>query len=54
MGEEIEKDYIQDNLPITIVLRIKILLCQNIGLVFGIIIMFVLAKYSKNLESLIN
>jgi hypothetical protein len=54
MGKEIEKKYAKDKKPITIALRIKILLCQNIGLLFGISIMFVLAKYGTNLESLVN
>jgi hypothetical protein len=54
MGKQIEKEYIENQKPITSTLRIKILLCQNIGLLFGISIMFVLAKYGQNLESLIS
>ncbi len=54
MGKEIEKKYINDKKSITIALRIKILLCQNIGLLFGISIMFVLARYGQNLESLVS
>jgi hypothetical protein len=53
MGDEIEKDYIKTGRPITKMLKLKILLCQNIGLVFGFVIMFFLGKYSDRLENLI-
>jgi hypothetical protein len=54
MGDEIEKDYIKDKRPVTIMLKLRILLCQNIGLVSGFVIMFLLAKYSDRLEKLVN
>ena len=54
MGNEIENDCIQAKQPITTVLKIKILLCQNSGLVLGFFIMFLLGKYGENLENLVN
>lgn len=53
MGDEIEKDYLETNRPITIGLKLKILLCQNSGLVLGVIIMFILGKYGEHLENLV-
>ena len=52
MGDEIEKDYIAANRPITTGLRLKILLCQNVGLVLGVAVMFLLGKYGAYLENL--
>ncbi|CAF1011390.1 unnamed protein product [Adineta ricciae] len=53
MGDEIEKDYLALNQPITNVLKLKILLCQNSGLILGFIIMFILGKYGGDLEGLV-
>lgn len=53
MGDEIVKDYLEAKQPITTVLKLKILLCQNSGLIFGVVIMFVLGKYGEDLENLI-
>jgi hypothetical protein len=53
MGDEIEKDVIDAKQPITTVLRLKILLCQNSGLVLGFVIMFLLGKYGEYLENLV-
>lgn len=53
MGDEIEKDYIEANQPITAGLRLKILLCQNIGFVLGVSVMFLLGKYGEHLENLV-
>ena len=53
MGDEIEEDYLEANQPITIRLKLKILLCQNSGLVLGVIIMFFLGKYGGHLENLV-
>lgn len=53
MGDEIEKDYIDAKKPITTILKLKILLCQNSGLILGFLIMFLLGKYGENLENLI-
>ena len=53
MGDEIEKDYLASNQPITNVLKLKILLCQNSGLILGFIIMFILGKYGGDLEGLV-
>lgn len=50
MGHEIEKDYVIANKPITRMLKLKILLSQNLGVVFGIAIMFLLAKYGEVLS----
>jgi hypothetical protein len=53
MGDEIENIYIQRQKPITIFLKFKILLCQNSGIIFGVAIMYLLAKYSTHLEDLV-
>ncbi|CAF1168726.1 unnamed protein product [Rotaria sp. Silwood1] len=53
MGDEIEKDYIDTKKSITTILKLKILLCQNSGVILGVIIMFLLGKYGTHLESLI-
>ncbi|CAF2515211.1 unnamed protein product [Rotaria sp. Silwood2] len=50
MGHEIEKDYATANLPITRILKLKILLSQNIGVILGMAIMFLLAKYGEILS----
>jgi len=50
MGDEIEKDYAIDNKPITKMLKIKILLSQNFGVLLGTAIMFLLAKYGEILS----
>ncbi|CAF4430516.1 unnamed protein product, partial [Rotaria sp. Silwood2] len=50
MGHEIEKDYATANLPITRILKLKILLSQNMGVILGIAIMFLLAKYGEILS----
>jgi hypothetical protein len=53
MGDEIEKDQIEAKQPITTGLKLRILLCQNSGLVLGFIIMFLLGKYGEHLENLV-
>ncbi|CAF5049297.1 unnamed protein product, partial [Rotaria magnacalcarata] len=53
MGDEIEKDYIEAKKTVTITLKLKILLCQNSGLILGFVIMFVLGKYGEHLENLV-
>ena len=53
MGDEVEKDYIESKKPITIFLKLKIFLCQNSGVVHGIILMFALGKYGSYLENLV-
>jgi hypothetical protein len=53
MGDEIEKDKIEAKQPITTVLKLKILLCQNSGLILGFVIMFLLGKYGEYLENLV-
>ena len=53
MGDEIEKDHIDAKKPITTVLKLKILLCQNSGLILGFVIMFLLGKYGEYLENLV-
>ncbi|CAF4322724.1 unnamed protein product [Rotaria sp. Silwood2] len=53
MGDEIEKDYIEAKRPITTVFKLKILFCQNSGLILGFIIMFLLGKYGEHLENLV-
>jgi hypothetical protein len=50
MGNEIEKDYHNCNRPVTITLKLKILFSQNIGVVGGIAVMFLLAKYGEILS----
>jgi zinc transporter ZupT len=50
MGNEIEKDYLIANKPITKLLKIKILLTQNLGVIIGIATMFLLAKYGEILS----
>lgn len=54
MGDEIEKDYIDSKIPVTVVTKLKILLFQNSGVIMGVTIMFLLGKYGTHLESLIN
>jgi hypothetical protein len=53
MGDEVEKDYIESKQPITIFLKLKILLCQNSGVILGVVIMFLLGKYGTHLENLV-
>ena len=53
MGDEIEKDHIDAKKPITTGLKLKILLCQNSGLILGFVIMFLLGKYGEHLENLV-
>lgn len=53
MGDEVEKDYIESKRPITIMLKFKIFLCQNSGIILGIVIMFLLGRYGTNLENLV-
>jgi hypothetical protein len=53
MGDEIEKGYLQAKQPVTIVLKLKILLCQNSGVILGVVIMFVLGKYGAHLENFV-
>lgn len=53
MGDEIEKDYIEANKTVTVLLKLKILLCQNTGLIVGFVIMFLLGKYGEHLENLV-
>ena len=53
MGDEIEKDHLQSKQQITIVFKLKILFCQNSGIILGVIIMFLLGKYGTYLENLI-
>jgi hypothetical protein len=52
MGDEIEKDHIEAKKPITTGLKLRILLCQNSGLILGFVIMFLLGKYGEHLENL--
>lgn len=49
MGDEIEKDYIESKQSITIFLKLKIFLCQNSGIILGVIIIFLLGKFGTNL-----
>jgi hypothetical protein len=53
MGDEVEKDYIESKKPVTICLKLKILLCQNSGVILGVAIMFLLGKYGTHLENLV-
>ncbi|CAF0836543.1 unnamed protein product [Adineta ricciae] len=53
MGDEIEKDHLQSKQQITIVFKLKILFCQNSGVILGVIIMFFLGKYGTYLENFI-
>lgn len=53
MGDEIEKDYLEQKKPITNLLKLKILFCQNIGLILGFVIMFLLGKYGTYLENFV-
>ncbi|CAF0804384.1 unnamed protein product [Rotaria sordida] len=50
MGHEIEKDNAIANRPVTNMLKLKILFSQNMGVVLGIAIMFLLAKYGETLS----
>jgi len=50
MGDEIEKDYFIANKPVTKMLKVKILLSQNAGVIIGIATMFLLAKYGEILS----
>ena len=51
MGNEIEKDYQQNKRPVNRILKLKILFSQNIGVVFGIAVMFGLGKYGDLLSN---
>lgn len=53
MGDEIEKDKLQSQQQITMFFKLKILFCQNSGIIVGVIIMFFLGKYGIHLENLI-
>lgn len=53
MGDEIERDYLDTHQTVSIGLKLKILLCQNSGLVLGVMIMFFLGKYGEHLETLV-
>ncbi|CAF0895566.1 unnamed protein product [Adineta steineri] len=53
MGDEVEKDFMNSQKPITIYLKLKILFYQNSGVILGIAIMFLLAKYGTHLENLV-
>jgi hypothetical protein len=53
MGDEVEKDYIESKQAVTTFLRLKILLCQNSGVILGVAIMFLLGKYGTHLENLV-
>ncbi len=53
MGDEIEKDHIEAKRPITVGLKLRILLCQNSGLILGFVIMFLLGKYGQHLENIV-
>ena len=50
MGDDIEKDYLTANKPVTRLLKLKILLTQNFGVIIGIASMFLLAKYGEVLS----
>lgn len=54
MGDEVEKDYLKAKQPITILLKFKIFLCQNSGIILGVAIMFLLGKYGTHLENLVH
>ncbi|CAF1671980.1 unnamed protein product, partial [Adineta ricciae] len=51
MGEEIEKDTLKENKPISRILKTKILLTQNLGVITGVASMYLSAKYGDFLES---
>ena len=51
MGEEIEKDTLKEKKPITRILKMKILLTQNLGVITGVASMYLSAKYGDFLES---
>jgi hypothetical protein len=53
MGDEIEKDYFLSKRSVTIFFKLKILLCQNSGVILGVAIMFLLGKYGTYLENLV-
>ncbi|CAF1204439.1 unnamed protein product, partial [Adineta steineri] len=50
MGDEIEKDFVMENKTVSKMLKIKILITQNLGVIAGIAIMFLLAKYGEVLS----
>ena len=50
MGNEIKKDYLKANKPVTKCLKFEILLTQNLGVISGVAIMFLLAKYGEVLS----
>jgi zinc transporter ZupT len=50
MGNEIEKDYSMANKPVGKLLKIRILFTQNLGVIIGIVTMFLLAKYGQILS----
>ena len=53
MGEEIKRDYATSKKTITTLLKLKIFLCQNSGVVVGLAIMYVLGRYGERLENLV-
>jgi hypothetical protein len=53
MADEVEKDYIESKKSITTILKLKIFLCQNSGVILGVMIMFLLARYGTHLENLV-
>lgn len=50
IGDEIERDYIESKQSINILVRLKIFLCQNSGIIFGVIVMYLLARYGEKLQ----
>ncbi|CAF1383049.1 unnamed protein product [Didymodactylos carnosus] len=56
MGKEIQHDYFTDK-PTgsgkSMGLKMKIFMCQNIGLFTGVTIMYIMARFESNLENIL-
>ena len=50
MGHEIEKDYqVSKEKSNDSFLKLRIFISQNAGVLFGVLLMFILAKYGQNI-----
>lgn len=50
IGDEIERDYLESKQFVTKFVKLKIFLCQNSGVILGVCLMFVLARYGGYFE----
>lgn len=51
IGDEIERDYLESKQSVTKFVKLKIFICQNSGVILGVSLMFLLARYGGYLEN---